>query len=136
MALYYVCGQDQVYQGLHGMKYEAIAEGIEQDAIIMARELSEDVISSFSEIRDVLEEEISDICSHYYIDYEDSFTWSEDDCDKIEEIRSEVYEDDLDYFFIKLDETKIPSTDPYELEDLLNEIGSDEFLEKYKDKEF
>lgn len=135
MAFYYVCGQDQIYGGLHGMKYESIAEGNEQDAIDMARELAEDVISSFSGIGDSLEEEISDVCSRYYIDYENSSTWSEDDCDRIEEIREEIYEEDLDYFFIKLDETKLPSNDPYELEALLVEMGSEEFLNKYKDEE-
>lgn len=132
MAFYYVSGQDAFYNGSHGMKYESIIDGTVDDAIDEGRELSIDVISSYSMIREFLEQEISDECSIYDINYEDIFTWSEDDYDKIEEIREMVYEEDIDFFYIELDEAKLPTKDPYELEDLLHTMGTEEFLNNYE----
>lgn len=136
MAFYYVCGQDQIYGGLHGMKYDFIEEGTIADAIATARELSIDVITSYSEIYSALEEEVAAECSVYNIDYEDSSTWSEDDCDKIEEIKEMVYEEDIDLFYIELDETKLPAKDAYKLDDLLHTMGVEKFLKNYELKEF
>lgn len=136
MAFYYVCGQDQIYGGLHGMKYESIEEGSIEDAIETARELSMDVITSYSDIYSAIEEEIAEECSNYNINYEDSFTWSEDDCDKIEEIKEMIYEEDIDAIYIELDESKLPTKDPYELDNLLHDMGTEEFLKNYELKEF
>lgn len=133
MAFYYVCGRDQIYGGLHGLAYDTITEGSEQDAIDIGLELSTDLIGSYDCIMDDLEDQIVELCErHYNINYQDSSTWKDEEVEIIEEIRANVYDQDIDFFFVKLDETKLPILDAYELDAILCEMGSEEFLDKYK----
>jgi len=132
MAIWYVCGQDQMYRGLHGMKICTIEVGTEDDAMTTARGLSYEVMDSYEEISDSLEAQIAEECWEYDINYNDSFTWSDEDGEKIDEIKDEVYEENLDFFCVELDESKLPTLDPYELDEILHKIGAEEFLKEYR----
>lgn len=129
---YYVCGQDQIYQGLHGLMYDTIVEGSEEDAIKTAIELADDVIGSYSCITDFLEDDIAELCEKENIDYKDYFSWTTEQEEIIEEIRTDVYEQDRDFFIVLLDKEKLPTLDPYDLDAILHEIGRSEFLDKYR----
>ena len=129
---YYVCGQDQIYKGLHGLMYDAIVEGSEEDAIEAAIELADDVIESYSCITNLLEDDIAELCEKQNIDYKDYFSWTTEQEEIIEEIRTDVYEQDRDFFIVLLDKEKLPTLDPYDLDAILHKIGRSEFLDKYR----
>ena len=132
MAFYYVCGRDQIYGGYHGLSYDTVIEGSEKDALDVGIELSENLIDSYSCITDNLEDQVAELCENKNINYWDSFTWTDEEADIVEDIRADVYSEDRDYFFVKLDKTKLPTLDAYELDAILCEMGSEEFLDKYK----
>lgn len=135
MALYYVCGQDNIFGGLHGMKYDTIVEGGEEDALEVGRELAADVIGSYECIIELLEDDVAELCEKYGIDSRDYFSWTSEQEEKIDEIRNDVYEEDMDYYYIPLAFDKLPCLDPYELEHILCTEGSEAFLEKYAAEE-
>ena len=132
MAFYYVYGGDNLYEGLYGFSYDTVIEGSEDDALVTGIELSEDLISSYSCITDSLEDQISELCEKHDINYEDYFSWTDEEAAIIEDIKAEVYEKDRYYFFVELDKTKLPTLDACELDALLYEMGSEEFLDKYR----
>lgn len=120
MKLWAVWGYDDIYGGLHGMKEIGIYEGNETEAIEYARELADNVICSYSNIYDTLENSIREYCEFYGIESEE-----EDD------IREEFYNDDMVYGCIELDVNKLPTLDIEELEKMYYN-DEDDFIETYR----
>jgi len=91
--VYYAC--ENIYGGLHGMNICGVVEANSEDEIAdIARTAAYEIIESYSCIVDNLEETIAE-----YI----TSDMSEDDIDAL---RSEIYAEDIDYAWHKIDETK------------------------------
>ena len=105
------------------VEYKVI-EGTEEDANNHGFEMSCSVIESYSEIEEVLEDNIEDELSYY--DFEDD---DEEEATR-NLIRNRTYNQDTAWDIYQLDKNKLPTLD-------LNELGEmfynnpDEFLEKY-----
>ena len=124
MKLWAVWGYDNIYGGLHGMKEVEIYEGTENEAIEYARELADSVISSYSDIYDALEDSVREYCEDEGIEMG---VGSEEEDD----IREEIYNDDMVYGCIELDVTKLPTLDIEELEKMYYN-DEDDFIETYR----
>ena len=123
MKLWAVWGYDNIYGGLHGMKEVEIYEGTENEAIEYARELADNVISSYSNIYDALEDSVREYCEDEGIEMG---VGSEEEDD----IREEFYNDDMVYGCIELDVNKLPTLDLEELEKMYYN-DEDGFIEAY-----
>ena len=124
MKLWAVWGYDDIYGGLHGMKEVEIYEGTENEAIEYARELADSVISSYSDIYDALEDSVREYCEDEGIEIG---VGSEEEDD----IREEIYNDDMVYGCIELDVNKLPTLDIEELEKMYYN-DEDGFIEAYR----
>lgn len=124
MKLWAVWGYDDIYGGLHGMKEVEIYEGTEKEAIEYARELANNVISSYSNIYDALEDSVREYCEDEGIEMG---VGSEEEDD----IREEFYNDDMVYGCIELDVNKLPTLDLEELEKMYYN-DEDGFIEAYR----
>ena len=124
MKLWAVWGYDDIYGGLHGMKEAEIYEGTENEAIEYARELADSVISSYSDIYDALEDSVREYCEDEGIEMG---VGSEEEDD----IRKEIYNDDMVYGCIELDVNKLPTLDIEELEKMYYN-DEDGFIEAYR----
>lgn len=124
MKLWAVWGYDDIYGGLHGMKEVEIYEGTENEAIEYARELADSVISSYSDIYDALEDSVREYCEDEGIEIG---VGSEEEDD----IREEIYNDDMVYGCIELDVSKLPTLDIEELEKMYYN-DEDGFIEAYR----
>ena len=124
MKLWAIWGYDDIYGGLHGMKEVGIYEGTENEAIEYARELADSVISSYSDIYDVLEDSVREYCEDEGIEMG---VGSEEEDD----IREEIYNDDMVYGCIELDVNKLPTLDLEELEKMYYN-DEDGFIEAYR----
>ena len=112
MALYLIKGYDSIYRGLHGMQEFDIVECREDaDAIDWALELAADVVASYGEIYDSLEEDVREECEAEGIDYESNDS-------SVDEIREEIYREDYEMEVGLLDENELPTLDLDELNDL------------------
>lgn len=118
MRLWAVCGYDDVFGGLYGMKEVDIYEGTEDGAIEYARALADDVINSYSCIHDALEDYVQEACEDEGIEDEDG-------------IREEVYNSDMVYECIELDVNKLPTLDIEELAEMYYN-DEDDFIEAYR----
>lgn len=124
MALYLIKGYDSIYRGLHGMQAFDIVECREDEhAIDWALELAADVVASYGEIYDSLEENIREECEAEGIDYESNDS-------RVDEIREEIYREDYEFEVGLLDENELPTFDLDELNDLYWN-DSDEFERLY-----
>ena len=124
MKLWAVWGYDDIYGGLHGMKEVEIYEGTENEAIEYARELADSVISSYSDIYDVLEDSVREYC-------EDEGIKMGVGSEEEDDIREEFYNDDMVYGCIELDVNKLPTLDVEELEKMYYN-DEDGFIEAYR----
>lgn len=125
MKFYYVYGCDKIYNGMYGMNQSGIFLCRDhEDAIEWGQQLAYDVMDSYSEITDSLENRVLEICESNGINYED-------DGLEVQEIRSEVYEENAYYEVDLLNEDLLPSDDVDELGDLLCELGDVEFRKRY-----
>lgn len=122
MAIWAIKAYDDIYGGLHGMQDIDIFDGTEDEASQIASEMAGDVIDSYYDIRDALEEEVERICELEGIDLEDE--------SEVDEIREEVYDEDAQWEIYELDITKLPTVNTMELRDMFYR-NPDEFLEKY-----
>ena len=112
MALYLIKGYDSIYSGLHGIQEFDIVEGRKDaDAIDWALELAADVVASYSEVYDSLEEDVREECEAEGIDYESNSS-------NVDEIREEIYREDYEIEVGLLDENELPTFDLDELSDL------------------
>ena len=124
MRLWAVCGYDNVFGGLHGMKEIDIYEGTENEAIEYARELADSVICSYSCIYDALEDYVQEACEDEGIEMG---VGSEEEDD----IREEIYNSDMVYDCIELDINKLPTLDIEELAKMYYN-DEDDFIEAYR----
>lgn len=124
MQFWAVCGYDDIYGGLHGMREVDIYEGTEYEALEYARELADSVISSYSDIYDALEDSVRKYCEDEGIEMG---IGSEEEDD----IREELYNEDMVYSCIELDVTKLPTLDIEELAKMYYN-DEDDFIEAYR----
>lgn len=124
MGIFAVWGQDLLYEGMYGMyQREVIDAKNETEAISYARSLSENVICSYQEIEDELEEQIKEICEKNDIEY-GTGTIEEGD------IRTNIYDTDLNYGCVELDINKLPTFTLTKLTDMFYEDEC--FINKYE----
>ena len=120
--LYVIHAFDERYGGFHGLEDWSIWDcENEIEAESIAWENSMDIINGFSCIYEELEEEIEDNISD---------DMSEDD---IEQLRSDVYEEDVAYNVWEIDKDIAKEYDINVLENMLNNYPED-FIEKYCNK--
>lgn len=116
----YAC--EQMYGGLHGMNLVSVIESDDEAEVIgYAEEQSYEVMDSYSEIYDSLEEEI-----HNYLETDDSFEENA--------IRDIIYSENIDYAYHLLNENailegkKVSDYTTRELESMCFDFGYDEFV--------
>ena len=122
MAYQAIKAYDDIYGGLHGMQDINILCGTEDEAREVASDMALDVIDSYYDIRDALEEKVERICELEGIDLEDE--------SEVDEIREEVYDQDAQWEIYELDRIKLPTVNMVKLRDMFYN-NPDEFLEKY-----
>ena len=123
MSLFAVWGYDDLYGGEGGMKEVRIIEGTVENAKIWAKQLASDVVDFYDCITDDLEERVMDECDWDDID---------PDSDEADYIRNRIYDEDLVYGYVALDENKLPKDKNFdELEDELFE-DIEAFVKKYR----
>ena len=122
MAYWAIKAYDDIYGGLHGMQDINILCGTEDEAREVASDMAFDVIDSYYDIRDALEEKVERICELEGIDLADE--------SEVNEVREEVYDQDAQWEIYELDRTKLPTVNTVKLRDMFYN-NPDEFLEKY-----
>ena len=126
--IFLIHAKEAIYDGLHGIESTDIVEvDTLEEAHNIAYEMSLDVINSYSDVYDELETEVEET-----IAYEDTVKWTDK---RIDDLRGEIYNDDVCYDLYELDEEKVKDLS---WETLINEAYEDieEFLEKYRKQEF
>ena len=125
MSLFAVWGYDDLYGGEGGMREVRIIKGTTEYAKDWAIQLAWNVIDSYSCIADDLEENVICECEWDNID---------PDSDEAESIRNRLYNEDMVYGYVVLDENKIPKNKSIEEleEELFDDI--DAFVLKYRIK--
>lgn len=123
MSLFAVWGYDDIYGGEGGMKNVRIIDGTAETAKTMAIQLACDVIDFYDCIADDLEENVICECEWYNID---------PDSDEADNIRNRIYDEDLVYGYVALDENKLPKDKDFEKleEELFSDIEA--FVKKYR----
>ena len=120
---YVIHAFEEKYGGYHGIEDWTINTGTEEEAIEEARELSLDVMNSYSFIIDELENDV------------EAFTDENMSEDDIEELRYDIYNENVAYeiWKIKSDVYDDFSKSDYCIDDLRDELYKDpeEFIEKY-----
>ncbi len=117
--LYVIHAFEEKYGGYHGIEDWSIENcDNEEEAISIARENSLEVINSYSLVYDELEDDIETFTDE---------NMSEDD---IEELRSDIYNEDIAYEIWKIDSDIIKEYDIDTLKKWLNN-DPEEFIEKY-----
>lgn len=114
---------ESIYQGLHGIEQREIIEASSlKEAHEIATEMSIELMGSYSAVYEELEAELQD---------EIDTDWTEK---RIEELRAEIYDNNVYYDLYELDEEKIKDKS---YEDLVKEFYNDpeEFLDKYQKNE-
>ena len=122
MAYWAIKAYDDIYGGLHGMQDINILCGTEDEAREVASDMAFDVIDSYYDIRDALEEKVERICELEGIDLADE--------SEVDEVREEVSDQDAQWEIYELDRTKLPTVNTVKLRDMFYN-NPDEFLEKY-----
>ena len=123
MSLFAVWGYDDLYRGEYDMKEVRIIDGTIENAKVLAKQLAYDVVDFYDCITDDLEERIMDECDWDNID---------PDSDEGDYIRNRIYDEDLIFGYVSLDENKIPKDK--NLEELEEELFEDieAFVKKYR----
>ena len=129
MRLFAIYGQDGIYGGLHGMRYEDVIEVNNRfDAEDEAEDLAMYVITSYHDIINSLEEDIEAECELANVIYGNGTEVEED-------IREHIYYEDCEYGVVELDKNLLPTLDAYILDEMLQKESWDEFINKYELKE-
>ena len=125
MKFFAIHAYDELYNGLHGMGSFEIAEGESiDDVIVDAIEMAWDILSSYSQIVDELEETIKEECEFAEVPYGEGTNEEED-------IRYEIYSNDLAYDVWELDKEKLPTEDLRKLDEMFS-YDPENFLELYR----
>lgn len=116
--LYVIHAFEEKCGGYHGIEDWTISAGAEEEAIEEAKELSLDVMSSYNFIIDELENDI------------ETFTNEDMNEDDIEELRYDIYNENIAYEIWKIKSDIIKEYDIDTLEKWLYDDPED-FIEKY-----
>lgn len=117
--LYVIHAFEVKYGGYHGIEDWSIEDrDNEEEVVSIARENSLEVINSYSLVYDELENDI------------ETFTDEDMSEDDIEELRSDIYNEDIVYEIWKIDSDIIKEYDIDTLEKWLDDDPED-FIEKY-----
>lgn len=124
MDIYAVLGEDAYFGGDHGLKEaEVITAENDEEALEYAKNLSWKVIKKYPRVYEGLEACVKKSCEMNDVEYGSG---SEDE----EQIRSEIYKEDVQYEAAILKVKKLPTLDLQELTNLLSE-DEESFLIKY-----
>lgn len=123
MAIWAIRAYDNFYEGLHGMETYNILEGTEEEADEWGLEMSYEVIESYMDIYNSLEDDIREYCEEEGFDYDENG-------EEVEDIREEVYRGDTAWDIHELDRAKLPTLNFYKLSNMFYN-NPDEFLELY-----
>lgn len=117
-----------IYQGLHGIEQREIIEASSlKEAHEIATEMSLELMGSYSVVYEELDAEVQD-----EIDTNDRVNWTEK---RIEELKADIYDENVYYDLYKLDEEKIKDKSYKDLEEeFYNDI--EEFLIKYQSEDY
>ena len=132
MDIYVIHAFDEIFGGLHGMEEWSMEEcQSEKEAIEVAIEMSYDVIDSYGDITDILNERAEDLLSY---DIEEGRINSEH---QREQAFNSYYEDcvkeDVSYYVVKLnpshslEEYEKMLADGYTYDELIDEFGVEEY---------
>ncbi len=126
--LYVIHAYDEMYQGLHGMEEWLIYDCDKEDAISIARDSSLEVINSFGEIYNELDESVKDEIDFYELSEENN-----EDSEAIDQIYNDIYNADIAYDIYEIDEEKIKNLEKNSLEDLDELLwdSPEEFIKQY-----
>lgn len=120
MARWAIYACEQMYGGLHGMNSVSVIESDDEDEVMdYACEQSYEVMDSYSEIYDSLEEEIRNCLEEY---------------DNENEARDMIYSENIDYAYHLLNENailkgkKVSDYTTRELESICFDFGYDKFV--------
>jgi len=119
MPRYAIFACENLYNGEHGMNIATVQDcKNKSEAITLAIQYSMDVIHSYDGIIDILDEEVQDyICENM----------SED---AIENLRDDIYWEDINYYIFLIDEIKANNITTIELDKMYCD-SPEEFEEKY-----
>lgn len=123
MAIWAIRAYDNFYEGLHGMETYNILEGTEEEADEWGLEMSYEVIESYMDIYNSLEDDIREYCEEEGFDYDENG-------EEVEDIREEVYRGDTAWDIHELDRAKLPTLNFYKLSNMFYN-NPDEFLKLY-----
>lgn len=123
MAIWAIKGYDNFYGGLHGMISYDIIEGTKEEADECGLEMSNEVIESYMDIYNSLEDNIREYCEAEGLDYDENG-------EEVENIREEVYGGDTAWNIHELDKAKLPTLNFNKLNNMFYN-NPDEFLELY-----
>ena len=119
MTRYAIYAGDQLYGGLHGMCTHMVVEcNSIEDAVLIAREESIDVIQSYSGIYETLDNDIAESIEENVSE------------DEMEEYRNDVYNEDIDYNIWLINEEKAQNFTTDELDEMFYNLPEG-FIEKY-----
>ena len=116
---YAIYAAEQMYGGLHGMCSREVIDCVnEEEAINYATERSIDIIQSYSEIYETLDEEVKNCITDDMAE------------DEIEELYNDSYYEDTEWNIWKIDENKAKDISTRELDKMY--YHEDElFIDKY-----
>ena len=123
MAIWAIKSYDNFYGGLQGRINYEIFEGTEKEADECGLEMSYEVIESYHNIYDSLEDSIREYCEEEGLDYDENG-------EGVENIREEVYGEDTAWDIHQLNKSKLPTLDFNKLNNMFYN-NPDEFLKKY-----
>ena len=132
MDVYLIHAFDEIYCGLHGMEMWSLEEfKNESEAIDIAKEMSCDIIESYSDITDILKERAEDLLSY---DIEEGRIHSVEEQEKyFNQYYKECVEEDISGDIIKLDPkytieqyNEMIANGKYDYEELADKFGMEE----------
>lgn len=126
--IFLVRAYEGIYEGLHGIETIEILETRDLDEIYsIATEMSIELMGSYSIVIDELERQVEE-----EIESNNTVDWTEK---RIDELRSEIYNENVCYNICELNEEKIKDISYEELEEeAYNDL--EEFLINYQKKQY
>lgn len=133
MAVYVIHAYDEIFGGLHGMEMWSLEEfKNESEAIDIAKEMSCDIIDSYSDITDILKERAEDLLSY---DIEEGRIHSAEEREKyFNQYYEECVEEDMSFYITKLDSkytieqyNEMITSGEYDYEELADKFGMEEY---------
>ena len=133
MNVYVIHAYDEIFGGLHGMEMWSLDEWLnDSEALSIAKDMSCDVIDSYSDITDILRERAEDCLSY---DIEEGRIISEQQKETaFNNYYEECVVEDMAYEIVKLDASytidqynEMLDSGEYDYEDLVEEFGVEEY---------